>query len=401
VPRFEFEDFNDSERTTRDEAIADATSAWLAAHPDIDVTERDLAKTTQQLVTELFDTGGRRQRVTLSAHAVTVLATIGLRPDQFAPLRTYAKSADMPMRYGAVLGRLAGELAPLAAAVQLARIPVTNAAAELCAAVGIDRRQLRGFVVGHVRPHAQRMHARVGAGHTVDEYLRLILADSDRLAACVVESARARNARPERLDRAAATRARDFARTHLRALKDYAAMRFGPDADDIVGVAMLKIAVQFRNAATLDIGFAYGKAAVDSAATDYYVAQRARREHELFDPEAMERAAGATDGDDVDDADVLVRLVMSATATLGDAGDDHVARETLLQFFLVDPRDRDPRRARLAGRALTLMSAHRRGGFEAELRAVAGTLCADAATSRRVATLAVAALRAQVPSPAA
>jgi hypothetical protein len=396
VARYEFEQFDDSQRTTREEMANIAAVAWLSVHPEVDVTARDLNKTTQQLITELFHTGGRRQRVTLSAHAVSVLDGIGVRPDQFAPVRTHAKGADMPMRYGIVLGRLADELAPLAAAVQLARIPVTNAAAELGAAAGIDRRQLRGFVVGHVRPHAQRVHARVGAGDTVDGYLRLILADVDRLAAGVVESARAKNARPKRLDSDAAVRVRDYAGAHLPALTAYAGMRFGQEGDDIVGAAMLKIATQFRNDHTLDIGVAYGKAVVDSVATDYYVAQRKRRDHEMCDAEAMERVAVTAAVHEVDDADALVRLVMSATATLGDAGDDHTARETLLQFFLVDPRDRDPRRARLAARALGLMSSHRSGAFQAELRAVAGTLGADHATSARVAALAVAALRAQV-----
>jgi hypothetical protein len=163
-----------AELTTRETVTTDVTGSWLAANPHVEVTGVDLAKTLQQLITELFLTGGRRQREELSAHAVSVLEVIGLRPDQFAPVRTFAKNADMPVEYGAMIGDLMTVLLPLAAAIQLARVPVTNAAVEMLGPNdGIDRRRLRGFVVAQVRPHARGVHARVGAGVSHDAYLSM------------------------------------------------------------------------------------------------------------------------------------------------------------------------------------------------------------------------------------
>lgn len=107
--------------------------------------------------------------------------------------------------------------------------------------------RLRGFVVGEVRPHAQDVHALMGTGAYVDAYLQAILADVDRLAAAVVESARAKHARRTLLDNDAAERAGEFGRLQLDALQSHVAARFGQHADDIVGVAMLRMAMQFRN----------------------------------------------------------------------------------------------------------------------------------------------------------
>lgn len=53
---FEFEVAGNGELTTREEVTRQVAQAWLAAHPDIAVTKMDLAKTTQQLITELFKT---------------------------------------------------------------------------------------------------------------------------------------------------------------------------------------------------------------------------------------------------------------------------------------------------------------------------------------------------------
>lgn len=397
---FEFHSPGKSELTTREMVANGVAHGWLASHPEVEVTTVDLAKTMQQLMTELFRTGGRQQREALSPHAVAVLGEIGVLPEEFAPVRSFAKTADIPVEYGAMLGRLADVLAPLSAAVQLARIPVTNAAAKLLGAdESIDRRQLRGFVVGHVRPHAQRVHARVGVGESVDVYLRLILADIEVLAMAVVESARAKYARPDRLEDVAAERAADFTREHLEALMRYAASRFGEEADDVVGSAMLKIVAQFRNNPALRIGRAYGRAAVDSAAKDLFAARQKRLTREAYDSEVLELVAGTSDDvATVDDTDVAVRMVLSAAAQLVDpvSSEGSVAREALLRYFLVDPREIDPRRARLAEHALGLVAGNGGDGIGAELGAFVAMLGSAGAAVERVTELAISALRTQV-----
>lgn len=397
----EIQPLGNAELTTREGVVAEAAKGWLAAHPQVEVTAADLAKTLQQLITELFCTGGRRQRQALSGHAVSVLDVIGLRPDQFAPVRTFAKAADMPVEFGAMVGALATVLTPLAAAAQLARIPVTNAAVGLIEpGEGIDRTRLRGFVVGHVRPHAQDVHARVGAGESVDGYLQLILADVDRLAAAVVASARAKYTRPTRLDDNAAERAAEFARVHFKALMSYAASRFGQQADDIVGAAMLKMAAQFRNDPSLRAGFAYGRVVVDSAAIDVFNAVNLRREHEVCDPKLLEWVAETTvglDGVGEDVAEVAVCMVLDAAAQLAGADEDDAtaARETLLQYFLADPCETDPRVALLAEHALGLVASDEGTGIGTELGELTAALGIVGESCERVAALALGALRAQ------
>ncbi len=388
------------ELTTREQVASRVAQSWLAAHPEVEVTTVDLTKTTQQLITELFKTRGRHQREALSEHAVAVLEAAGVGADDFAPVRSFAISADMPPAYGAMIAEVAEVLAPLAAAVQLARIPVADAAARLVhPGEGIDRRQLRGFVVGHLRPHAQHVHARVGAGQSARRYRELIVADVESLAAAVVESARAKNARPNRLDEAAAARMADFARAHLRRLTDYAAASFGQDGDDIIGAALLKIAVQFRNNPGLSAGFAYGRAAVDSVAKDLHIKRRNPHHHEVCDSEVLERAAESTDdAADIDAVDATLRMVLAAAAHLDDSRlgpDASVARQALLGYFLVDPHETDPRRARLADRALHLAPGAQGGGIGAELGEIAGALGCEAAAVDRITALAITALRLQ------
>lgn len=399
--RSEFQISGNFELTTREVVMSEVAATWLAAHPDVEVTVGDVAKTLQQFITEMFLTGGRRQRQALSAHAVSVLGEIGVGPEQFAPVRTFAKAADMPMEYGVMVGALATALAPLAVAAQLARIPVTNRAVRLVEpGEGIDRRRLRGFVVGHVRPHAQEVYALVGTGATADAYLREILADVDRLAAAVVTSARATHAKPTVLDDDAAERTAEFGRLHLGALMGYAAARFGQQADDIVGAAMVKMAMQFRNDPDLRAGFAYGRTVVDHVAIDVFNASRVRNGREVCDSDVVERVAETVlglDGIGDDVADVMIGMVLAAAERLAADGDDPdavTARAALLEYFLVDARETHPRRAHLAERALQLMATNEQVGIGAELGQVAAGLGADGAGCERVAALALSALRA-------
>lgn len=397
---FEFGPRGSSELTNREQVTSQVADAWLAEHPEVAVTKVDLTKTTQQLITELFKTGGLHQREALSAHAAAVLQATGISPAEFAPVRSFAKSADMPIAYGAMVGAVAWVMAPLAAAVQLARIPVTNAAARLVEPDDeIDRSQLRGFAVGHIRPHAQNVHALVGTGESVQQYLRLILADVEALAALIVESARAKNARPNRLDDIAAARMTRFALAHLPALIDYAAACFGQDADDIVGAAMVKIGVQFRNNPDLSPGIAYGRAVVNSAAKDLHTRRRTRYDHEVCDSEMLERSADTgEDAAGVDETDVMLRIVLRAAAQLADGPLGPyalAARDVLLRYFLVDPQEIDPRKARLAERALDLAAADEKGGIGDALGEVAADLGYQGAAIDQITALAIAALRDQ------
>jgi len=397
---FEFEVAGKGELTTREEVTSQVAHSWLAAHPEIAVTKMDLAKTTQQLITELFKTGGRRQRAALCPHAAAVLDASGISPTEFAPVRSFAKAADMPITYGAMVAAVASVLAPLAAAVQLARIPVSNAAARLVEPGDeIDRRQLRGFVVGHIRPYAQSVHARVGTGQSVERYLRLILADVDTLAAEVVESARTKYARPNRLDDSAAARMTRFALAHLPGLIDYAAACFGQDADDIVGAALVKLAVQFRNNPALSPGIAYGRTVVNSAAKDLHTKRRNRYDHEVCDSDTLERAADIVDDTTgIDEVDTMLHIVLSAAAQLGEGqpgSDALAARDVLLHYFLVDACEVDPRKARLAEHSLQLAATDKQGGIGAALGELATSLGYQTTAIHRITALAIDALRIQ------
>lgn len=387
-----------TELTTRDDVVDRVAAGWLLAHPEVKVTPVNLAKTTQQLITEIFDTAGRRQRRALTGHAVAVLHAAGLAARDFAPVRSFSKSADMSAAYGAMIGAVAAVLAPVAAAVELARIPVTNAAARrLDPGEAADRRQLRGFVVAQVRPHARNLHDQVGAGESAQRYLGLILADVDSLAVAVVESARSKNARPTRLDADAAEQMNSYARTHLKSLIGYAAVRFGQDADDIVGAALVKLAVQFRNRPGRVLGYSYGRDVVDSAAKDFFLKRKERQSNETSDPEALDRVAETADESaGVEGFDLTLRTVMGAMARLagGPRGSDGwAAREVLQCYFLDEPQESDPRRARLNDRALHLESDG--GDLRGELTEVADTLGFQGSSSDRITAVAIAALGAQ------
>ncbi|MBS1696705.1 MAG: RNA polymerase subunit sigma-24 [Actinobacteria bacterium] len=389
-----------SERITRETLVDVAASRWLAEQNHLAVTAADLSKTLQQLLTEMFQTGTQRRRGELSAHAKAVLDAAGVDAGGFASARTFAKSADLPVEYGRAFDSLATHLAPLAAAIQLARIPVTDAAVRRLTAsgntAGVDRRQLRGFVVAHVRPRGQELLARIGVGERAETYLRLLLADVDDLAAAVVASALRKRNQPQRLDERAAGRLADLLDEHLGRLRREAGARYGSHAEDVVGATLVKLTVAFRNHPDRTLSYPFLRTAMVSTANDHYNALAQRRIDESADVDRLELAVGDRT-DEVAACDVVVRTVLSAASALHHEGDDGiVAREALLRCFLADPAESDPRRARLADSALQLAAADDAGrGLCAGLDAIATNLVTDRRAADRVVRLAMTALRAQ------
>lgn len=387
---------------TRAEATAEVAESWVRAHAEYDITVNDLAKFTQQLLTELLQTGRQRGRGRLAGHAQSVLRAAGIDVEAFATARTATIRGDVPREEALAFGRLAELMAPLAAAIQLARTPVADAAARVVATrhpeSGLTRRQLRGFVVGQVRPHAQAIQARVGVGASTESYLRLIMADLDRLASAVVTAALEKQAVPTTIGASAAARLEAFTAEHLPELRR-AARRYGTDAEDIVAQTMLKLTLALRNDpdGTLDMGFV--RTALANTATDFAGKAALRAAREILDSEAVEREDTLRDDTlVVDAADTMLNLVLNAAAALGDpeAGSEQaLARQTLLRYFLTDPEVADSRRARLAAHVLELTVGSARGRDEVStgLEAVAIGLAPNPTAGRRISRLAVTALR--------
>ncbi|OMC39078.1 hypothetical protein A5740_03040 [Mycobacterium sp. GA-1841] len=387
--------------STRERVTNAVARRWLKDHSEIAVTDNDLDKTLQQLLTEIFQMGRQRGRNQLSAHAVSLLAVIGEDAGSFASARTFATSADIPTDTAMLFTRLAEVLAPLAAAVQLSRIPVTDAAVRILAdqpaICDLTRRELRGFVVAQVRPHAEKMHARAGSGEATETYLQLILEDLDTLAAAVVTAATANRARPTTVDPRAAERLGAFAAEHLSSLRRTAA-RYGAEADDIVGITMLKLTSAIRNNPDLVLDYRYAAGALANTATDTYKRAALRSAHEVTSTEdAVTFAESSDDSALVDVADIVLRHVLAVAQLLdhGELTPEHaVAREAVLHYFLDDPTVLDPRRAKLAARVLTLSAPTGRDDeVRSGLTAIAEALAQNRAAALRISKLAVTALR--------
>lgn len=396
--------------TTRETVTDQVAAGWLATHQELDVPATTLAKTLQQLLTEVFATGHQRRREALSEHAVSLLKLIGTDATEFAPARTFAVKADMPVGYARTFGLLAAVLAPLAAAIQLARTPVADAAEELAkrgelfATAGstglITRPQLRGFVVARVRPHAEALHARVGAGESVAGYLELILGDTETIAQSVVAAAVEKLGRAQSLSPVGAANLEQYVREHLTKLRRVAAARYGPHAEDIVGMALCKLAAAFRNRPELSIDYAYGRVVLSSAANVYLMELAQQGEHETVVTEHDESCGvSAEDTALAELSDQLVGHVLVVAAELADDDDSAervLAGQALLQYFLADPTVVDPRKARLAVHVLTLSPADGQSADDevsADLRALATTLTPDRDAATRIAAVAIAALR--------
>jgi hypothetical protein len=349
----EFERAHESQWLTSREAVMRCVSEeWLAASA-LTITVKDLSKTLQQLTTEMFETRAARRRNVLSVHALTVLNSAGLAVDDFQSARQFGIKADMPVAYGRMFQRIGSQLAPLAAAVQLTRVPVTNTAADILIERGsaLRRTDLRGTVAAHIRPYATRIHACVGADLTAHAYAELILEGRRGLAAAVVDAAEANRGRADRLTPEAAARLGRMCAEYDRRLRQ-AARVYGADSEHVVSDTWAKMAEAFRINPDLDVDFRFLRRVMTNAALSRAAASLTRRGRERLacDEEVVD--VGVEDPRTVEAADEILRHVIRTAETLrrrgGDAG---LAGEAIVRHFLVDPTVSNPRRARLAARA--------------------------------------------------
>lgn len=378
-----------------------AAHQWLSMHPDMDISRIDLAKTLTQLLTEVFQTGKQRRHADLSQYAYSLLEATGVDPKAFASARMYSGTADMPTAARLIFMQLAEVLSPLAAAIQLARTAVTDAAARVllrrACASELTRRELRGFVVSTVRPHAQKVHERMGFGESTETYLRMILTDVEVLAESVVAAAIDKAARPTALTAAAAERLAAFIEEHLPRLRRMAA-RHRSDADEIFSMTMAKVASALCNNPDLNLEFAFVARALETSAIDLHSQRIRQAANEYGGMDAAANAAAELDDLSlVDAADTVLRHVLDVVKRLeaGDVTPEHAAaRQALLQYFLEDPLVVDPRRAKLAAHVLTLPApSGRYDELRSGLDIIVADLAPNQAAAQRISRLAIATLR--------
>lgn len=380
-------------------AVTDRVAAgWLAANPEVAVTETNLSKTLQQLLTEVFCTGAQRGRTSLSGYAASLLAAAAVGAEEFGSARVFSKSADMPDCYARHYARLSVLLAPLAAAIQLARIAVADAAVDLArhaeAPTGIRRPALRGFVESRIRPHAQQIHQDAGYALSAAGYLSLILAEKDQLAAEVLAAAQDKLAQSDRMCGQAREALDLYMRTHGRKLWEIAARRHGDDAEEVYAQMAYKLAIGFRNRPGLDIDLAYGRKVLDNAAKSLHDQRQRRAEVELNQDDRL--TASADEFDAISIADTIVRRVLHTADTLAEEGttEDGLARELLLKYFFVDPTVIDPHRVELSQKVLDLSGGYGDGhDLERALRSIAVTMTPSPSLAKRITAMAVKALR--------
>lgn len=382
--------------TTRT-AVTDRVAAeWLAAHPQTAVTPANLSKTLQQLLTEVFMTGRQRGRGRLSAYALSLLRAAEVDSTEFSSARTFSKTSDMPADHAEAFGRLSWLLAPLAAAIQLTRSRLADAAFGVLQLrgnpLGISRADLRGFVEARVRPHAQQVHERAGYQESAHEYLRLLLVDADRLSDEVVTAAQMRRSRSSRLGEKSRTRCEEYVRRHGAALRD-AAHGYGPAGEEIFSDLLLKLTIAHRNNPDLEAGLAFGMEALRNAACAYHQRHALRREVLTEGGEGTEIVDSGCDS--VIALDEIVRRLLTTAGSLsaGTDVDALLASDLLARFFFVGPATCDPGRVRLGGHLWELPDAPGGTGFEDALVQFAAELVPGRARAKRIAGLVVKALR--------
>jgi hypothetical protein len=389
--------------TTRSHATTAAASQWIDEHPEIAVGAIDLAKTLQQLTTEILQTGRQRGSAALTNHAAQVLAQARVEQSAFRSARTFPISADIPEEMGAMFFEIARVLAPLAAGIQLARIPVTNAAERRAFELDvllpssprglISRLDLRGFVVSRLRPRAQEIHARIGGCLGAAAYRDELLQDLDDLAQEVVDAALSKRTAATTLSPMGAQRLRSYLDAHLPRLQSTARRHFGPHGDEVVSRALLKLAVAFRSNPGLVIDDAYGTTVVRNEGRAYLLTLSKRATRETAGSHVLETLGASHDDTLVADVhDLILRRVLTAAASLARdgirPGERTLARDALLRYFLTDHTALDARRAALAPRVLALIATDGSEVMDG-LRGIAEQLAESRAAAARVAALAI------------
>lgn len=384
--------------TTRTAVVERVAAGWLESHPEVPVTTRNLAKTLQQILTEVFLTGQERCRRSLSGYAVSLMQTAAVDPDQIAAARTFRQSADLPARYATIFAHLSTVLAPLAAAVQLSRTAVADAAFaraksssdRLC----ITRLALRGYVEATVRPHALRIHQRVGYDHSAHDYLQHIVEDLDQLAAGVLGAAIRKATRSTCLSDEARVGFEKFFRAHDKNLR-IEARKYGGDADEIYSQAIGKMAVAYRNNPSLEADLAYGRKVLKNVLNSCMERRSSRPEVllEEIDGARLREPVRNDSCDEIFGTDAVVRRLLGIAESLSSsaAPEASLASELLVKYFFVDPTIRDPRRAELASHLWELSGADDGAELEKGLCELAKNL-STAARPTTIATMVMKAL---------
>lgn len=143
---------DDGRPTTPEEAVRAAAARWLAAHPQVRVTEHDLLKSLKHLVTKLFRrTTQTGRRDALDDLGDAVLAAAGLTRVGFSPARTFSWTEPIDGSFGRGFTAVADVLCATAATVQASKNRVTRHALALSTvepgAVAVTRDQIDGRVV--------------------------------------------------------------------------------------------------------------------------------------------------------------------------------------------------------------------------------------------------------------
>lgn len=171
--------------TSRSAQLYAVADAWVASQPILGITVPNLAKSLDHLVTHFLASGPANRGHALPGGALDLYSRTGVNPLDAAVCRSFAKRADIAESFGVVFRTLATELAPLAAAVQLARTPCQERAIELSREAGLYREagsqeapitleKVKDRIVSVLTPLAVDEYV-AAPGLTWDAYLNVLL----------------------------------------------------------------------------------------------------------------------------------------------------------------------------------------------------------------------------------
>lgn len=392
--------FESSPLTTRIAVVDRVAAEWLTSHPEIPVTAANLSKTLQQMLTGVFLTGQQRGRRNLSLYAESLIHAAAVDAKEVASARTFSKSADLPACYAAVFAKLSTLLAPLAAAVQLSRSAVADAAFALVkrsgAQLGITRLGLRGFVEGQVRPHALRIHERVGYHRSAHDYVRLVLEHTDQLANEVVGAATRKASQSPRLsDQSQAGFEKCFRAYGAEVLAE--AERYSSDPDELFSRTIQKLAIAYRNNPDLEADLAYCERVLKNVWFSFQKERASRPVVVSDEPERANSREPIQDAscDEIAGIDAIVRRLLGVAESLSEsaAPEGTLASELLVNYFFVDPTVYDPRHAELADRIWELADAENSSELEKGLCELARKLFSCGASVQQIVKMVIKALR--------
>lgn len=336
---------------TRDQHLSIAARAWLDARPDtrVGVTPVLLARVLGQVQTFVLakpDHGGSlgdRGRAVIASAGIPELAALGLR--------AMTKSQDVPDDLVAHQRTLAEHLAPLAAAILLARTPTIDLGAAMARCDGqlqepgslggtVTRTQLKDRVVSSLTQEALAVLGEAGAGLPTATYLDLLLVRAPRAARASYERALADLEDLPPLTPAARARLEAVVARELPRLRRRAAQltRTTDQADELLGRTLLKVGQRLQRKPGFAISGAYVMGALTlNARTPPPAADTA---HSLTSTgEVPEDAMSEAGPDDLHVT--LARAVHRAAAELAHdtstASERRLAGEALGTAYLRDP----------------------------------------------------------------